>query len=60
MEKVPYRQAIGSLMWAAVATQPDNAFAVSLLSQFLENPGEMHWNVTKSVLKYPKELKIKN
>ena len=47
MEKVPYRQAIGSLMWAAVATQPDIAFAVSLLSQFLENPGKVHWNAVK-------------
>ena len=47
MEKVPYRQVIRSLMWAAVATQPDIAFAVSLLSQFLENPGEAHWNAVK-------------
>ena len=57
MEKVPYRQAIRSLIWAAVATQPDIAFAVSLLSQFLENPGEMHWNVTKRVSKYLKGTK---
>ena len=34
MAKLPYRQAIGSLMWATVATQPAIAFAVSLLSQF--------------------------
>jgi len=47
MEKIPYRQAIGSLMWAAVATCPDISFAVSLLSQFLENPGIMHWNMVK-------------
>ena len=39
MSKIPYREAIGLLMWAAVATRPDIAFAVSLLSQFLENPG---------------------
>ena len=57
MEKVSYRQAIGSLMWAAVATQPDIAFAVSLLSQFLENPGEVHWNTVKQVLKYLKGTK---
>ena len=38
MSKILYREAIGSLMWAAVATQPDISFAVSLLSQFLENP----------------------
>ena len=47
MEKVPYRQAIGSLMWAAVATRPDIAFPVSLLSQFLENLGKVHWNAVK-------------
>src|SRR3979490_1681703 len=47
MERVPYRQAIGSLMWAAVATRPDIAFAVSLLSQFLENPGQIHWAAVK-------------
>ena len=47
MEKVPYRQAIGSLMWAVVATRPDIAFAVSLLSQFLENLSEVHWNAVK-------------
>ena len=57
MEKVPYRQAIRSLMWAAVATQPDIAFPVSLLSQFLENLGEVHWNTVKQVLKYLKGTK---
>ena len=57
MEKVPYRQAIRSLMWAAVATQPDIAFAVSLLSQFLENLGEVYWNAVKRVLRYLKGTK---
>ena len=47
MKKIPYRQAIGSLMWTAVATQPDVVFAVS---QFLENPGQPHWNAVKRVL----------
>jgi hypothetical protein len=59
MKNVPYRQAIGSLMWAAVATRPDIAFAVSLLSQFLENPGEIHWQAAKRVMKYLKGTKDK-
>ena len=42
MSKIPYREAIGSLMWVAVATRPDIAFAVSLLSKFLEISGEIH------------------
>ena len=57
MSKIPYREAIGSLMWAAVATWPDIAFAVSLLSQFLENPGKIHSNAVKRVLKYLKGTK---
>ena len=52
MRKVPYREAIGSLMYAAVATRPDIAFAVSTLSQFLENPGEAHWEAVKRVFRY--------
>ena len=52
MSKIPYREAIGSLIWTAVATQPDIAFAVSLLSQFLENPGEIHWIAVKRVMRY--------
>ena len=47
MEKTPYWQGIGSLMWAAVATQPDIVFTVSLLSQFLENPDTVHWSTVK-------------
>ena len=42
MAKVPYWEAIGSLMYASVATRPDISFTVSTLSQFLENPGEAH------------------
>ena len=52
MSRIPYREAIGSLMWAAVATRPDIAFAVSLLSQCLENPGELHWKAAKRAMRY--------
>jgi Reverse transcriptase (RNA-dependent DNA polymerase) len=47
MRRVPYHKAIGSLMYALVATQPDITFAVSTLSQFLENLGEAHWEAVK-------------
>ena len=52
MKNTPYREAIGSLMYAAVATHLDIAFAVSTLSQFLNNPGELHWKATKWVFRY--------
>ena len=52
MAKFPYREAIGSLMYAAVATRPDISFAVLTLSQFLENLGEGHWEAVKQVFRY--------
>ena len=52
MHKVPYHKAVGSLMYASIATQPDITFAVSTFSQFLENPGEVHWEAVKHVFRY--------
>jgi hypothetical protein len=57
MKNVPYCQAVGSLMWAAIAIRPDIAFAVLLLSQFMESPGIAHWEVIKRVFKYLKGMK---
>ena len=54
MRKVPYHEAIGSLMYVAVATCPDISFAVSTLSQFLDNLGEAHWEAVKHVFRYLK------
>jgi len=50
--KVPYCKAIGSLMYAAVTTCPDIAFAMSTLSRFLENPGEAYWQAVKCMFCY--------
>ena len=47
-----YGSAIGSLMYAAVGTRPDIAFAVQCLSQFLNNPGPAHWTAVKRVFRY--------
>jgi hypothetical protein len=52
MKNIPYREAIGVLMYCAIATRPDISFAVALLSQFLENPGMIHWNGVKHVYQY--------
>lgn len=54
MQNVPYREALGSLMWLPVATRPDLSFAVNLLSRFANNPGRAHWNALKHTLAYVK------
>jgi len=50
----PYREAIGSLMYLMIATRPDLAFVVSVLSRYMEKPQQQHWNGVKRVLKYVK------
>ena len=54
MVNVPYRSAIGSLMYLATCTRPDLAASVSELSKFSQNPGMAHWEGVKRVLRYVK------
>ncbi|KAH9468629.1 hypothetical protein Pst134EA_033370 [Puccinia striiformis f. sp. tritici] len=49
---INYRRAIGSINYLAVSTRPDIAFAVSQLSQHLENPGIRHWRAFLHLLRY--------
>ena len=47
---IPYAEVIGSVLWPVVISRPDAAFAVSTLSQFIQNPGAAHWEVLKRVI----------
>jgi hypothetical protein len=39
-------------MYAIVATRPDIAYAVGIISRFMHKPGRPHWNAVKHILKY--------
>jgi hypothetical protein len=54
MQSVPYLSAVGSLMYLAIGTRPDIAYAVSLLSRFNACPGKVHWNAVQHVFRYLK------
>nr|GEV86095.1 retrovirus-related Pol polyprotein from transposon TNT 1-94 [Tanacetum cinerariifolium] len=54
MSRVPYSSAVGSLMYAMVCTRPDLAYAVSVVSRYMHNPGKMHWEAVKCMLRYLK------
>ena len=47
-----YASLIGSLMYLAVATRPDIAYAVYHLGSFMANPSMAHWSAAKRVLRY--------
>ena len=57
MRQKPYSQLVGSLMYAAIGTRPDIAFATSTLAQFMSDPAPIHWEAAKRVLRYLKGTK---
>ena len=57
MSCVPYRAAVGSVVWAAWATRPDVQYAASVLAQFSGNPAKAHWTALKRLIIYLKSTK---
>ncbi|MCO5570541.1 hypothetical protein L7F22_024264 [Adiantum nelumboides] len=57
MEKIPYAFAVDSLMYAMIATCPDIAFAMGVVSRYISNPGKKHWDTVKEILRYLKATK---
>ena len=55
--RTKYQQLIGTLLYAALGTRPDIAFAVTRLSWFHSDPTEEHLRYTKYVLRYLKGTK---
>ena len=44
-----YAKVIGSLMYAAIGTRPDIAYAVHTLAKFTRSPQPRHWTAIKRV-----------
>ncbi|XP_057797428.1 secreted RxLR effector protein 161-like [Salvia miltiorrhiza] len=54
MVSIPYSSAVGSIMYMMICTRPDLAYAISILSRFMADPGRAHWEALKQVLRYIK------
>ena len=52
MEKVLYLLAFGSLMYAMVCSRPDISQAVGVMSRYMHDPGKVHWQAVKWILRY--------
>ena len=52
MKNIPYRAAVGSLMYLTVGTCPDIVFAVSTVAQFCQDPRPEHWEAVKCIYRY--------
>ena len=54
MNNVPYKSAVGSLMYTMVSTRPDIAHAVGVVSRYMSNPRKPHREAVKWILRYLK------
>lgn len=54
IDATQYKQMVGSLMYLT-ATRPDLMFAVSLISRFMARPTQLHFAITKRILRYLKD-----
>nr|GFD05526.1 retrovirus-related Pol polyprotein from transposon TNT 1-94 [Tanacetum cinerariifolium] len=52
MEKVPYANVVGSLMYDMICTRPDISHVVGMVSRYMHNPGKEHWQAVKWILRY--------
>lgn len=52
MSSVPYREAVGSLMFLMHCSRPDISFEVTKVAQFCEKPLPGHWTRVKRILRY--------
>jgi hypothetical protein len=50
--KIPYRSAVGSLLYAARGTRPDIELSVNLASQFNSCYTQTHWQWVKRIFRY--------
>lgn len=54
MHDVPYHKAVRLLIYAALRTHPNIAFAIQTVSHFSMKPGPVHWEAIKRIFHYLK------
>ena len=54
---VPYKEAIGALLFRSTRTRPDIYSAVSMLCRFAAAPRDKHWTAVKRIMRYLKGKK---
>ncbi|RKF64974.1 Retrovirus-related Pol polyprotein from transposon TNT 1-94 [Golovinomyces cichoracearum] len=50
-----YQQQVGSLIYLAINTRPDIAFAVNRCARYMSNPNESHYRALERIWKYLKQ-----
>lgn len=54
LKKIPYQEAVGSLLYPAQGTRPDISFAVNDVSRYNSRFNVAHWKAVKRIFRYLK------
>jgi hypothetical protein len=54
MTKVPYKSAVGALLYLANATRPDITYSVGQVAKYCSNPQPAHWRALKRIMGFLK------
>jgi len=54
MQKIPYRNAVGTLLWLSLGTRPGVSYAVSQVARYNDCYGKEHWQAVKRIFRYLK------
>ena len=57
MERIPYMELVGSLLYASTSVRLDISHVVGVLSRYMQRPGIKHWKTAKRCLRYLKGTK---
>jgi hypothetical protein len=49
---VPYRDAVGCIMYCHCLTRPDISYSATRVAQYQEKPRQSHWTTVKRILRY--------
>ena len=52
VEKWPFRELVGSLMWLSISTRPDIANAVRAVARYCTASSDIHWEAALGILEY--------
>ena len=52
MKQIPYKEAVGALLYISTTTRPDISYAVGQVAKFNHNPGVQYWKAVKRIFCY--------
>ena len=57
MSRISYALVVGSILYAIPCMRPDVVYSLGVVNRYQFDPGENHWKVVKTILKYLRNTK---